>query len=275
MRQLSVDANTCTGCGLCETECGINHVISVHDGKARYNNSGTCIECLHCFKICPNRAINYHSEVQASLFGSDEHASAVVTRRSCRDFKQASLDRESLTHVINVANAAPRFDVSFDERQFIVLDDQEKLNGVRSVVLSQIDKVRKLFSILVKNPFLPKGRKTEYGTIIDLFDNILEKSKKSDALFHGAPTLVMVAGQKTKSSTKDNSLYAMSQFLIAAEEQEIGTCISGFVSFFSKAVQKYLGIDNSYSIHCAAVAGYPAKRFTRHLVRNDTSIRWN
>ncbi len=28
--------------------------------------------------------------------------------------------------------------------------------------------------------------------------------------------------------------YAMSQFLIAAEEQDIGTCINGFVSFFPR-----------------------------------------
>ena len=66
----------------------------------------------------------------------------------------------------------------------------------------------------------------------------------------------MVTGQKIKSTAKENSLFAMSLFLIAAEEKGIGTCISGFVSFFSKAVQKYLGIDNEYSIHCAAVAGY-------------------
>jgi len=275
MDKLSIDMNKCTGCGLCEIECGFNQVISVQDGKVRYNNSSNCIECLHCFKICPNSAINYHGEVQAKIFDSDEQVNAVVTRRSCRNFKQVSIEREVLTNVINVANTAPRFDCSFDERKFIVIDDKEKLDGVRSIVLSQIDKVKKFFIILVKNPFLSKSKKAEYGVIIDLFKNILEKNKKSDALFHDAPALVMVTGQKTKSTAKENSLYAMSQFLIEAEEQGIGTCINGFVSFFSKAVQKYLGIDNAYSIQCAVVVGYPGNRFTRHLVRNDTSIQWN
>ncbi len=274
MDKFSVDENKCKGCGLCEAEC-IIHDIAVQDGKAHYNDSGNCIECLHCLKICPQSAINYHSEVKATVFDSDENVSAVVTRRSCRNFKQTSLDREALTNVINVANAAPRFDISFDERMFIVLEDEEKINGVRTVLMNQIDRVRKLFGMLAKNPFLSKGKKAQYHTIVDLFETILEKSKTSDALFHGAPALVMVAGQKAKSSAKDNSLYAMSQFFIAAEEQGIGTCISGFVSFFSKAVQKHLGIDKHYSIHCAAVSGYPATDFTRHLVRNDTSIRWN
>lgn len=278
MEQFSVDKNKCTGCGLCERECGLKKVISVNDGKAQYNpNSSDCIECLHCFKVCPNSAITYHgnSTVQATVYNPGDRVSALLMRRSCRAFKEKPLDRALLTTVINEANTAPWFDISFDERKFIVVDDPEKLGGVRSVVLGQIDKVRKLFSILVKIPFFPKRKKKEYRMIINLFEKILENNKVTDSLFHGAPALVMVAGQKSKTVAKDNSLYAMSQFLIAAEEKHLGTCINGFVSFFSKAVQKYLGMSNDYMICGGAVVGYPVTHFTRHMVRNDSAIAWN
>ncbi len=274
MKNFSVDTNKCNGCGVCKAEC-IVHDISIKNKQAHYNNNGNCIECFHCFKICPNKAIDYRGKVVATIFDSTDNVSPIVSRRSCRSYKKTSMDKEILTNLINVANSAPRFDIKYEERLFFVIDDKEKLNDVRNVILGQINKARKIFSILVKNPFLAKAKKDELNSIISLFKTIIEKSKKSDALFHGATALVMVAGEKATSTSIDNSFYALSQFLIAAEEEGIGTCISGFVSFFSKAVQKNLGIDKKLSIHCAAGAGYPAKHFTRHLVRNETSINWN
>ena len=43
MDKLSIDADKCKGCGLCEAECGFNNAITVNNGKANYNNSGSCI----------------------------------------------------------------------------------------------------------------------------------------------------------------------------------------------------------------------------------------
>ncbi len=275
MKHFCVDTIKCEGCGLCEKECGFK-VISVNHGKARYNYaSGDCTECLHCFKVCPNSAITYNDHDQTTLYNPGDSVNALLMRRSCRTFKEQPLDRILLTTVINEANTAPRFDISFDERKFIVVDDPEKLGGIRSVILGQIDKIRKLFRILVKIPFFPKSKKKEYLMIINLFEKILETNKVKDSLFYEAPALVMIAGHRSKTVAKDNSLYAMSQFLIAAEEKQLGTCINGFVSFFPKAVQKYLGMSNDYIIHGAAVVGHPATNFNRYLVRYDSAIEWN
>lgn len=278
MAQLSVNEDKCSGCGLCENQCGFKKTISVTNGKAQYkDNMKGCIQCLHCFKICPNSAITYNanSTKQPTVYKPGDTVSTVLKRYSCRKYKEKSIDRNLLSTVINEANTAPLFDINFNERKFYVVDDAEKLEGVRSVVLSQIGKVRKIFGILVKIPCLPKSKKKEYQSIIDLFTMILKKNKESDSLFHGASALVMVAGLKSKTASKDNSLYAMSQFLIAAEGKQLGTCINGFVSFFSKQVQSYLGIPKNYEIHGASVVGYPAIQFTRYIVRNDSAIEWN
>ena len=46
MDKLSINVDKCKGCGLCEAECGFNNAINVNNGKAAYNNNGSCIECL-------------------------------------------------------------------------------------------------------------------------------------------------------------------------------------------------------------------------------------
>ncbi len=277
MNNFIVDSNKCKGCGLCVQECGFSKNITLQGNKAHYNEDSTnCIECFHCLKVCPQGAISYNKNGRPDItvFNHDDTISPVLLRRSCRDYKKKGIDRDFLTKIINKSNMAPRFDIEFSERKFIVIDDETTMNEVRTVVLQQITKVKNIFNILRKILFLPKKKRDEYNTIVDLFLKILEKNKIKDSLFHGAPALVLVTGEKSKTTTKDNSLYAMSQFLIAAEEVHLGTCINGFVSFFAKAVEKTLGIYGEYTIHAAAVVGHPNTAFKRHVVRSDTSIEW-
>ena len=111
--------------------------------------------------------------------------------------------------------------------------------------------------------------------IANLFERIIESNKTADSLFHSAPCLVMVAGPKSKTVSPDNSYYALGQLLVIAEEHNLGSCINGFVSFFSKVVAKYLDLDKGYKIYAAAVMGHPGNRFHRTIVRNDSSIEWN
>jgi Fe-S-cluster-containing hydrogenase component 2 len=274
MNTLYVDKEKCKGCGLCAQQCGFSRVIRVSGGKAAYDNdAGKCGQCFHCLKVCPNNAISYGGD--AVVYESGDRASSPVWRRSCRNYLDKDLDRELVTKVINEANTAPRFDIDFSERKFVVVTDKGRLEGVRSTVLAEIGKVRKIFGVLMRIPLLPGKKRKEYAMIADLFGKILEANKTGDSLFHGAPSLVMVAGLQSKTVSPDNSYYALGQLLSIAEEHRLGTCINGFVSFFSKAVAKYIGLDAEYKIYAAAVMGHPGDSFPRTIVRSDSTIEWN
>ncbi|MDX1776073.1 MAG: mercury methylation ferredoxin HgcB [Desulfobulbales bacterium] len=53
---LKLDAESCVGCGMCETVCP-HGVFTVAEKKARFADRNACIECGACAANCPPRAI--------------------------------------------------------------------------------------------------------------------------------------------------------------------------------------------------------------------------
>lgn len=53
---LQLDADRCTGCGLCPTVCP-HGVLALNEGKARLVDRDACIECGACARNCPVAAL--------------------------------------------------------------------------------------------------------------------------------------------------------------------------------------------------------------------------
>jgi Fe-S-cluster-containing hydrogenase component 2 len=51
-----VDADKCTGCGLCVEACPVE-AISLENDKAKVDE-GACVDCGVCASECPNEAIS-------------------------------------------------------------------------------------------------------------------------------------------------------------------------------------------------------------------------
>jgi NAD-dependent dihydropyrimidine dehydrogenase PreA subunit len=68
---LTLDADKCTGCGVCTTVCP-HGVLVVENGKARIVDRDACMECGACAKNCAFQAIAVRAGVGC--------AAAVITR---------------------------------------------------------------------------------------------------------------------------------------------------------------------------------------------------
>ena len=53
---IQVNKELCIGCGLCSRDC-LARCLQVQDGVAVYNPTG-CIDCGHCYAVCPTGAIS-------------------------------------------------------------------------------------------------------------------------------------------------------------------------------------------------------------------------
>ena len=275
MSRFKINAEKCTGCKLCASRC-YQELIAVN-GKANYiDNANKCVECLQCISICPSAAISYVNNEQTNieLFNRVKNNNSILSRRSCRFYKNEPVDKDLITSIINDANLAPRFDITFTDRKFIVINSKDKLAEVRNIVLKQIEKTAKLFGILKHVFFLPKSKRENLKMIQEFFNRTVERNKTEDKMFHGAPNLVMIIGPKSNVASIDNCHYALAQLLIIAESHDLGTCINGYVSFFSKAIEKHLGIQKNHKIYAAAIIGHSQKQFSNYVRRNDSDIEW-
>lgn len=59
---LQLDANKCTGCGMCKIVCPHN-VFEIKDNKSSIIDRDACMECGACSKNCPAGAIRVKSGV--------------------------------------------------------------------------------------------------------------------------------------------------------------------------------------------------------------------
>ena len=62
--------------------------------------------------------------------------------------------------------------------------------------------------------------------------------------------------------------------MILAEEQDLGTCVSGYIDGYSKDISRFLRLPRDERVFCGAMIGHPVAPFPKYVRRNDTIINW-
>ena len=58
MIKITVDENSCVGCGLCVKDCPMK-VFELRDGRSVPVRPEDCMGCLSCHEICPAQALEH------------------------------------------------------------------------------------------------------------------------------------------------------------------------------------------------------------------------
>ena len=94
MKPVEINKDICIGCGECVKDC-VSEKIKLVGGKAQFMYE-RCIECGHCYAICPTGAVTMTKYPDAkeekpfdiSAFDSEKLLLAMKSRRSIRRFKK-------------------------------------------------------------------------------------------------------------------------------------------------------------------------------------------
>ena len=169
----------------------------------------------------------------------------IKSRRSVRKYRSEQIKKEELDKILDAAIHAPsgHNDQSW---HFTIIQDKDSMN--------EISEGAKAVMRTVDVEWI-----AQMGAIEDL------------NIFHGAPTTIIVSGNKNAVTPTTDCAAAVQNILLAAESLDIGSCWIGFAKFFFEKpenMEKYR-IPDGYEVYYGVVLGYKVKEIPNALPRKQ------
>lgn len=250
VNHIVIDAAKCVGCAKCVDDCPGAHLY-IENGKAQARSSG-CIECGHCFAICPMGAVdmsNYYTNscgpvVSMTEFDPQKLLAAMRSRRSIRRFKPEAVSDGALDMILEAGRSAPTAKNAQDIAYTVLGSQQEAIERECVGIFRRAQKLASPVSDAVSK--------------MEITDNFF---------FKGAPLVIVVSSR----SEVDASL-ASSYMELMAESLGLGVLYSGFFIVCTKLSAKLRGMlrlpDGHKAITCLVV-GHPDVEYQRTVPRKS------
>ncbi|MBN1310709.1 MAG: nitroreductase family protein [Anaerolineae bacterium] len=272
-----LDKEKCTACGLCAEVCGLDVIARNGDGHPIINPAAYCHACGHCVAICPQNALSIReigsdafAPMPASNISSTDMEAFLLTKRSCREFKDRPVEKAVIEQLIDVARMAPTA-INCQERVFIVVTDQVKITELRMALTKHARSMLKLIKLGASKPaslFLSSDTHAHMHHLQADFEVALRHMDDGgDYIFHYAPCLIFFAGITMDPAGRDHALGAQHYLMLYAETMGLGTSINGYAQSAPKVLAKHLDVPEAYTIYGAITLGYRKYTYRRRVHR--------
>lgn len=259
---------TCTGCGKCTKDCPM-WLLKMENGKpvVRAGKEDGCIDCQHCVAVCPRGAITLNGVGADDCLPTElmavpppgEVANLLKTRRSIRQYVQENIPRGEIEDLLETLKYVPT-GCNIRHLVFKVVDDKKKLADCRQ-------KVMELLSANLEK--LP--------TMLQNITKSWQKSPTSDAIFRGAPHVLIVYGDPKAVTPQVDCAAACAYFDLLAQAHGIGTTWFGFLTHIFEAIPEaadIFGVPRGVPFH-AMLFGDPIVDYPRCVNRSKGArIEW-
>ncbi|MEX1302670.1 MAG: nitroreductase family protein [Desulfotignum sp.] len=295
-----IDPARCTGCGTCIRVCP-SDIISLKNNTALAapdTGAARCLICGHCMAACPESAIHIPAMdpdlKKFSLFdlnpawlppgngvATSDLARLICSRRSCRNYKQTPVEKETLQDLIQLAVFAPS-GTNSQAWTFTCLSSRSQVRVLGNAIKDFFNRLnRKAENVLLRKALALVGAKTLDHYYTNYYESVKQaidqmETQNRDRLFHGAPAVILIGSFPGASCPKEDALLAAGNILLSAHTMGLGTCLIGYVvapMAADRAIQKRLGIPESETIHAAVALGYPDETYQRITGRKQPTVR--
>jgi nitroreductase/Pyruvate/2-oxoacid:ferredoxin oxidoreductase delta subunit len=291
-----LDKDRCTGCGLCLSVCP-SDVLVLEDGKISLAREG-CFGCDHCAAVCPAEAIAIDAVSPENLtlatietggrwlpFGEFDTALLVrllYSRRSCRCFTEAPVERSMLEDLARIGTMAPS-GTNSQRWSFTIVPDRTAVLGFGGLIGGFYERLNRLaanpaarlFSRLFMQDKLGHYYRRYHAQVQEALRQWSEAGR--DRLFHGAAAAILIGTEPGASCPREDALLAAQNIALAAHAMGIGTCLIGFAVEAmrrDRSIQRSLGIPERENIHAVIALGVPAVTYLRPAGRKPVKIRY-
>jgi nitroreductase len=208
-------------------------------------------------------------------------ARLICSRRSCRNYKETPVAKETLQDLIRLAVFAPS-GTNSQAWTFTCLTSRSEVLVLGNAIKDFFKQLnRKAENFLLRKALALVGARTldhyytnYYESVKTAIDQM--ETENRDRLFHGAPAVILIGSSPGASCPKEDALLAAGNILLAAHTMSLGTCLIGYVVVpmaADRSIQKKMGIPESETIHAAVALGYPNETYQGITGRKRPIIR--
>ena len=290
--EIRINANNCTGCGLCVSVCK-DFGIEIANDKVKVNNYPIfgCIGCGHCMAICPSGAIEIFGRTLSpdDLFDLPDKVNTATyedlqfflqRRRSIREFKETPVDNDLIKKILDTAQTAPMGLPPSDVNVF-VLNSKDKVRAFAEDFCFYLESMKWLVSdwfLLLVRPFWGKANDEIFRNFIKPMLHIFTENMRNgiNLVTYDAPLAMYFYGSPYTDPA--DPIVAATYAMIAAETLGLGTCMIGSVHPFiqkgkkAKEFRKKQGIKFASQEGLFVIFGYPQVKYNKGIRRTFASI---
>jgi nitroreductase/NAD-dependent dihydropyrimidine dehydrogenase PreA subunit len=267
-----INEKTCTKCGTCAGECP-SHLIIFQPGQYPRPLAAAesfCLGCGHCVAICPTGSLSHKDSpveksfnIQNELKVTPEQCGQLLkSRRSVRVFKDQSVPRDIVIHLIQDARYAPTGHNN-QEVEWLVIDSREELNRIEELGTGWIR-----WSI-ENNPRMAKS--------FDMPEMLRRQEQNHNIFLRGCPVLLVAHAIKENVMAAADASSALAYLDLEANCIGLGTCWAGFVLIMANnfpPVKAAIALPEGHSAYGCMMLGYNKYKYQRIPLRKEARISW-
>jgi nitroreductase len=256
------------------------------------------LNCGHCAAVCPVDAIRVAAIDDATLsfntFDIDYHwlphgayniselVRLMASRRSCRNYLDKAVSRETLQDLVKVGITAPS-GTNSQPWTFTLLPNRKsvlELGQLIGLFFRRLNRMAEKRWLRVLLKWLGKRQ------LYDYYQENYESVKQGladwaklgrDRLFHGAPAVIVVGSKPGGACPKEDALLATQNILLAAHCLGLGTCLIGYAASVmgeDRNITRQIGIPDEESVHAVIALGYPDENYRTVIGRKKVVPRY-
>ena len=268
---LRVDRDKCVKCGLCTHICWTHAMVKDDQGSPVMNQVDlsdtwhSCWACQRCMAICPTGALSIcgknpaQSVVLANRPTPKEVEALMLTRRTCRDYKDEDVNWTMIQQMLRVVGNAPSSGCH-QQVEFTVFHDKSSFARFKAYFWQRV-------CANAERGIYPEGFSEKDFALVK---KGMDKGK--DVVFRGAPHLLLVHAPMTRGDWTVDTAIALSYAELLFNAYGLGTVVASFVGAALKRlpdVMTQLGIPEGNFLQCPLLFGIPALTFPRGVQRFD------
>jgi nitroreductase/NAD-dependent dihydropyrimidine dehydrogenase PreA subunit len=281
---IEIDEEKCNGCNLCAAVCIGGPIYN--GPEVRDDSRILCVECGHCYAVCPEGAITLKSYEGFEPFELDKKPpvdgpammALLRGRRSGRSYRPEPVSREHVREIIEAASLAPSAHNGHLTRAYVYYDE-EVISRIRDRAIRYYQRLVRFFEAPgFAHVWRLMGLDPEELEVLKgAFKSLWQSDKNDDILLYGTKTLLVFTAPRRNAMALGDAWIAAQNAVNYAEAIGVATCYNGFLIHAANhdaALRKLMGVSKGERVAAVLNLGYPKRRYVRAAPRRIMDTAW-